>query len=178
VYLLAASGEPDDDMRERRGLLAAALWCLAPTVGLFAFTLDAVIALLVAWTLVCFSRRLGGASPWWMVAAGAVLGVASFVSFGALAVWGFLFFALALAFGARSLLTTPQFVLTDVLSRRRPMVHRPFSDMIWLLLGFATVWLLLKLALPMQLMQIYDRAMQGASRRHADIAQPLGLGLA
>jgi folate-binding protein YgfZ len=160
VYLLAASGESDLQLRERRGLLAAAWWCLAPTVGLFAFTLDAVIACLVAWTLVFFARRLSGDSAWWMVAAGALLAVASFVSFGALAVWGLLFFALALAFGARSLITTPHFVLTDVLSRRRPTVHRPFSDVAWLLLGFGGVWLLLNIALPMQPLQIYDRAMQ------------------
>ena len=49
VYGLAALG--GGDHAEKRGLIAAALWILAPTTNLFAFTLDALVACGAAWTL-------------------------------------------------------------------------------------------------------------------------------
>ena len=49
VYGLAALG--GGAHAERRGLVAAALWILAPTTNLFAFTLDALVACGAAWTL-------------------------------------------------------------------------------------------------------------------------------
>ena len=49
VYGMAALGGGDN--AEKRGLLAAALWILAPTTNLFAFTLDALVACGAAWTL-------------------------------------------------------------------------------------------------------------------------------
>ena len=49
VYGLAALG--GGEQAEKRGLLAAALWILAPTTNLFAFTLDALVACGAAWTL-------------------------------------------------------------------------------------------------------------------------------
>ncbi len=49
VYGLAALGGGEN--AEKRGLLAAALWVLAPTTNLFAFTLDALVACGAVWTL-------------------------------------------------------------------------------------------------------------------------------
>ena len=49
VYGLAALG--GGAQAEKRGLLAAALWILAPATNLFAFTLDALVACGAAWTL-------------------------------------------------------------------------------------------------------------------------------
>ena len=166
----------EERARESRGLLGAALFALAPTTVLFAFTLDALMACLIAWALVLVSRRVtSGAkakigSAFWC---GALLGLASFVSFGALAVWGLLVFAFAIGFGWRSFLTTPQFVVTDLLNRRKPSVHRPISDLALILLGFVALWLVFSLLFPMQPRAIYERAMQAhhaatlTSRSHA-----------
>ena len=49
VYGLAALGGGAN--AEKRGLIATALWILAPTTNLFAFTLDALVACGAAWTL-------------------------------------------------------------------------------------------------------------------------------
>ena len=49
VYGLAALGAGEN--AEKRGLIAAALWILAPTTNLFAFTLDALVACGAAWAL-------------------------------------------------------------------------------------------------------------------------------
>ena len=49
IYGLAALGGGEE--AERRGLLAVAFWVLAPTTNLFAFTLDALVALGAVWTL-------------------------------------------------------------------------------------------------------------------------------
>ncbi len=49
VYGLGALGGGEN--AEKCGLIAAALWVLAPTTNLFAFTLDALVACGAAWTL-------------------------------------------------------------------------------------------------------------------------------
>jgi hypothetical protein len=151
--------DSDTDNGERRGLTAAALFALAPSVGLFAFTLDALIACFAAWTLVLLARRLRGGNSWWMFAVGGALALTSFLSFGALAIWGIVAAALAIQFGAQSLFTVPLLVLGGALARRKPAVHRPVSDLCVALLGFGTVWLLLVLLFPMQPFRIFENAM-------------------
>lgn len=175
VYLLGANPKPETRNprpNEARGLLAAALFALAPAAGLFAFTLDALVACLAAWALVFLARRQAGGAAWWTVAAGAMLALNSFVSFGALALWAVVLLALALQWGARSLLTVPSLVVADLLSRR-PAVHRLVSDIACCVLGFAALWLLLLLIFPMRPLAIFDNAMEAhrqatlQSRSHA-----------
>ena len=100
VYGLAALGGGEN--AERRGLLAAALWILAPTTNLFAFTLDALVACGAAWTLYfaalawkrgeatsresARSVRSQFSADFWWLASGVTLALTSFVSIGALAV--------------------------------------------------------------------------------------------
>ena len=67
---------------ELRGLTAASLFALAPMCGMFAFSLDAVIAAGAAWTLWLLSRGTNRSC----VAAGALLATVSFLSYGALAI--------------------------------------------------------------------------------------------
>ena len=174
-----ALAKVEERARESRGLLGAALFALAPTTVLFAFTLDALMACLIAWSLVLIARRVTSGTTVGICSAivsGVLIGLASFLSFGALAVWGLLVFAFAIGFGWRSFLTTPQLVLTDISSRRKPAVHRPISDLALILLGFVALWLVLSLIFPMQPREIYARAMEAASRRDIDFAQSRGLG--
>ena len=111
VYGLAKSGEnggnaknglPENaengDAGEIRGFFAVGLWILAPTFNLFAFTLDALVAAGTIWTLFLFSRGLQSSqfARIWMIGAGAVLALTSFVSFGALSVGAIVVLTLAL----------------------------------------------------------------------------------
>jgi hypothetical protein len=169
VYLLAGGdgaaqvGTNDTPGRadsEARGLTAAALFAMAPSVGLFAFTLDALIACAAAWALVFLASRLRGGSAWWMFAVGAMLALTSFLSFGVLAVWAIIIVALAIQFGVRSFLTVPVLVIGDALARRKPAVHRPISDLVVAVLGFCTLWLLLVFLFPMQPLKIFENAME------------------
>ena len=76
------------DEREQRGLLAAFLWVLAPTLNLFAFTLDALVAAGITWTLFLAARGLVGSNRnqiFYSIAAGVTLAFTSFLSLGALA---------------------------------------------------------------------------------------------
>jgi len=57
----ASNSEPSLRRAQGRGVLAAALWILAPTTGLFAPTLDALVALGAAWTLALAAKYLQGA---------------------------------------------------------------------------------------------------------------------
>lgn len=165
VYHLARGDGANSDganevEKDRRGLLAAAFFALAPTSALFAFSLDALIAFLVAWSLVFWSARQRNGNRAAALASGAILGLATWISFGALAVWGVLLFALALCWGARSLVTTPILVMSDLLARRKPAVHRPFSDFALLLSGFALMWALILVAFPTPIGEVYTRAME------------------
>ena len=116
VYGLAALGGGADS--EKRGLLAAGLWIVAPTTNLFAFTLDALVACGAVWTLyfaaLAWHRASVESTPatsnsangWWL-ASGAALALTTFLSIGALAVGAILVVALALyrpRGGARALL--------------------------------------------------------------------------
>jgi len=70
---------------EARGLFACALWILAPTVNLYAFSLDALVACGAAWTLFFAARALGTGKARWAILAGLALALTSMLSFGALA---------------------------------------------------------------------------------------------
>jgi len=74
-----------DSSNEARGLLACALWILAPTVNLYAFSLDALVACGAAWTLFFAARALGTGKRRWAIATGLALALTSMLSFGALA---------------------------------------------------------------------------------------------
>ena len=160
VYKLARGDTSDETEADRRGLFAATLFALAPTSALFAFTLDAPMAFLVAWSLVFWSARQRTGNRVAAVACGAILGLASWISFGALAVWGLIILAIALCWGARSLVTTPILVISDLAARRKPAVHRPASDFAFILLGFALFWTAILLLLPTPIVEIYTRAME------------------
>ena len=84
IYGLAAVGAGAD--AERRGLVAVALWVLAPSANLFAFTLDAVVALGAVWTLYFAALAWTQSRPLWWIAAGVMLALTTFVSLGAVAV--------------------------------------------------------------------------------------------
>ncbi len=127
VYGLAALGGGEN--AEKRGLIAAALWILAPTTNLFAFTLDALVACGAAWTL--YLAALGwnrmtqsseagltnskSANFYW-IASGITLALTTFLSIGAFAVGAILIIAITIyrpRGGARVLaLSVGAFVLT------------------------------------------------------------------
>jgi hypothetical protein len=99
VYGLASLGT-EGDTAEARGLFAVALWILAPTVNLFAFTLDALIASATVWTLFFAAKSLVSSTPkaarGWMLASGVLLALTCFLSIGALAVGLILLLAVVL----------------------------------------------------------------------------------
>jgi hypothetical protein len=147
IYLIAASQSisTHDDEQSRqsaeiRGLIAAALWALAPAVSLFAFTLDGVIASGAAWTLafLALSRRDGRA--FWMIAAGAMLALSSYISFGVLAA------------GVT--------VVIAVLALRRKEPWALVRDVVLFLLGFFVVWLAIVATLPMSPVAVFSQAME------------------
>lgn len=74
--------DPRRNLADIGGLTAAALFALAPMPGLFAFSLDAVIAAGAAWTLWLLAR---GTTRGYL-GAGALLAVVTFLSYGALAI--------------------------------------------------------------------------------------------
>ncbi len=85
-----AKNDLTTDAAEKRGLFAVALWVLAPAVNLFAFTLDAPIAVGSLWTLFLVARAIENPDAkrarLAMIGAGILLALTSFLSFGALAV--------------------------------------------------------------------------------------------
>lgn len=156
IYMLATSGhqstlngdsdststDESDWTRDRtslRGLTAAALWALAPTVGLFAHTLDVVVACGAAWSLALAAKYFERAQWRWMSAAGVVWGLTCWLSFGALVIG-------------------PLVVLWALFQRGigwRVLLH----DIAFLSLGFLSVWLLLCVLFPMQPILIFRQAM-------------------
>ena len=157
IYDLAAEsgarGTPESAPQETRGLGAAAFFALAPSVTLFAWTLDIVLACLSAWSLVFLMRRLRGGKVSWLFACGALLGITTFVSFGALA----LFFALA------ALLFLDAFFKSrdeSHASTRAPLWKNAARDFALITLSFFATWIALSLIFPMNAAAIYARAMQ------------------
>jgi hypothetical protein len=143
VYWLGTSGSAEySGAGEARGLLCAALFVLAPTVQLFNFSVDALITCGAVWTLACVARRMGGGKSWWLVPAGVLLTLTSFLSFGALAIGVIAAFALMLHGRAAGLPLRPLIV-----------------DLILLAAGFFVTWLLLTVVLAMQPVAIFRNAM-------------------
>jgi hypothetical protein len=146
IYWIASGHPLRETSNEARGLFAAALFAFAPAVGLFAFTLDALIACGAAWTLAFVAKaiavRHSHGSRLWLVGAGIVMGLTSFLSIGALAV--------AAIVGAAILLAAwhePNRV-------RNMVVGFTFFGV-----GFIFAWLLLMLIFPMQPLAIFQHAM-------------------
>jgi hypothetical protein len=139
VFGLAKSGQSGDEA-EKRGLFAVALWVLAPSVNLFAFTLDAPIAAGSIWTLFLFARALDNAAlkraRLASIGAGMMLALISFLSFGALSVGAILVFVL-------------------VFYRREMLVTRGAE----LLLAFVGTWLFLSLVFAFNPLQVFFNAM-------------------
>lgn len=88
VYGVAALGGGAD--AEKRGLLAAGLWILAPTTNLFAFTLDALVACGAVWALyfaaLAWNRESAKSANFYWFASGVTLALTTFLSIGAFAV--------------------------------------------------------------------------------------------
>jgi hypothetical protein len=143
LFLLGSSCAPFEQRRAQgRGLLAAGLWVLAPTVGLFALTLDALVALGAAWTLALvagYLRAAGGGSDGsqaarkYLLGAGAVLALTGFVSFGALTV--------------------------GVVAALWLVSERRWRGLLWLAAGAGAMQCLILLAFPHALPTVFAQAM-------------------
>jgi hypothetical protein len=112
------------------------LFVLAPTLNLFTFTLDALIAAGVIWSLWCAARTLNGGSRCWLIASGVLMGLTVFVSIGALAS----ILIIALAF---------------FLKRKGTLLQ----DGAFWLAGFVGIWLLIWIVLPFQPIAVFRNAM-------------------
>lgn len=137
VYGLAAMGAKDEAQGDTRGLIAASLFVLAPTLNLFTFTLDALIAGGVIWSLWCAARTLNGGSRHWLIASGVLMGLTVFVSIGALA--SVLIIAIAC-----------------FLKRRNTLLQ---DAGLWLA-GFLGIWLVICLAFPFPPVAVIRNAMR------------------
>lgn len=177
VYLLGAGTRKDSDESEQtndanandanrveaRGLMAAALFVLAPSVGLFAFTLDALICCLAAWTVVLAARRLNGGGAWNMIVSGVLMALNSFLSFGALAIGAVVVLAFAVHFGVPMLNRRDAKSVSSgsaEIVRRPSTMPRPIFDLVCCALGFFAAWLVMCALLPMQPFAIFTNAMQ------------------
>ncbi len=140
VYGLATSGQSGDEA-EKRGLFAVALWVLAPAVNLFAFSLDAPIAMGSVWTLFLCARALENPDPkrarLSMLGAGVLLALTSFLSFGTLAIGAILVWVL-------------------IFHRREMLKTRGLE----LVLAFAGTWLFLSLVFNFNPLEVFFNAMQ------------------
>lgn len=143
VYWLASLGEENLPLRCARGMTAAALFAIAPAVGLFTFTIDALIAAGIVWALVFLALGLERQKYFWTVLSGALAGLMCFISFGALAVLA---------------------IMGIVLCWRRQKIALHVAAVI---AGFAVVFLVLQLLFPMQLPLIFKQAM--AAHRYATL---------
>jgi hypothetical protein len=164
LYGLVAHNTSDDPeaiaVAEARGLIAAALWVLAPTTGLFAFTLDAVIACGAAWVLWSAAKYFQGGNRGWMIGAGIVLAFTCFLSLGALTVGAIIAFWAAL-------LRAPHKQWRQLL-----------FDTVWIGSGFFVAWLVILIVFPMQLPLIIGQGL--AAHRMATLTSrtsPAWLGL-
>jgi hypothetical protein len=143
VYWLGAMGEEELALRRARGMTAAALFAIAPAVGLFTFTIDALIAAGVLWALVFLTLGVRRQKYFWLILSGALSALMCFISFGALAV----------------------LVISGiVLFWQKQKIPARFAS---LAVGFAAVIIVLQLLFPMQLPLIFKQAM--ASHRFATL---------
>jgi len=86
LFGLASLGAPNEQEGDIRGLVAVALFVLAPTLNLFVFTLDGLIAALVVWTLYGVARALQSESARWWVFSGVVFGLTAFLTVGVMVI--------------------------------------------------------------------------------------------
>lgn len=147
VFLLATIGQTDLRLRRTRGLLAAALFAIAPALGLFTFTIDALIAAGVLWALAFLALGLrensGRQKYFWLAASGLVGAFSSFISFGALAAAA---------------------IIGIVLLWQRQHFWARLGAVVG---GFVVGWLLLIVLFPMNLPAIFTQAM--AAHRFATL---------
>lgn len=138
IYFVASLGRDGStpDANEARGMIASTLFALAPIVSLFAFTLDALIACGAAWTMAFIALRLRGGKIGWLLASGMVMGLTSFVSFGALAIG--VIAVIALLFAKR---------------------QNAVKESLIFVAGFLLMWLVLTLAFPSNPLAIFSNAM-------------------
>lgn len=141
IYWVASGAPLTHTANEARGLFAAALFAFVPTVGLYAFTLDALIACGAVWTLAMVSHAISSRKMLWLLPGGIVMGLTSFLSIGALATGAII--GLALAFGA-----WPQ-------EKRATLLVRQLAFFAG---GFVLAWLVLLLVFPMQPLAIFQNA--------------------
>lgn len=141
IYWIASGTPLKHTPNEARGLFAAALFAFVPTVGLYAFTLDALIACGATWTLALTAHALSSQKNHWLLLGGVVMGLTSFLSIGALATGAII--GLALGFAAWPRENRSTFFLR----------HAAFFGA-----GFALAWLLLLLIFPMQPLAIFQNA--------------------
>ena len=159
IYWIASGHPLQNTPNEARGLFAAALFAFAPTVGLFAFTLDALIACGAAWTLALIAKaivvRHESGSRLWLIGAGIVLGFTTFLSIGALATGAIVVFAMAFS------------------ARREAYPLRDFATGVCFFgFGFVAAGILLMLIFPMQPFAIFHNAM--AAHRSATLVHRTG----
>ncbi len=142
IYWFASGTPLANSQSEARGLFAAALFAFVPTVGLYAFTLDALIACGATWTLAFVSHAISSQNNRWLLPAGIVMGLTSFISIGALATGAIV--VLALGFAAWP-------------HQEKRIVY--FSHYLAFFgAGFLAAWLLLLLIFPMQPIAIFLNA--------------------
>ena len=91
ITAVAAGGLARDELGERGGRWALALWCLSPGVVLYlATSADAVFAAVLAGAVLAAHRGLVRRSAGWTVAGGALLWAASMLTFSAVLLLAFL----------------------------------------------------------------------------------------
>ncbi len=159
IYWIASGHPLQNTPNEARGLLAAALFAFAPAVGMFAFTLDALIACGAAWTLAFVAKAIASrhenGSRLWLIGAGIVLGLTSFLSIGALATGAIVVFAMLFS------------------ARRETNSARDFATGLFFFgVGFVAAWLMLLALFPMQPLAIFENAM--AAHRNATLVHRTG----
>ncbi len=141
IYWIASGAPLANPPNESRGLLAAALFAFVPMVGLYAFTLDALVACGAVWTLAFVAHAISCKKDLWLLLAGLVMGLTSFISIGALAIGAIVIFVLG--FDA-----WPQ-------KNRLVLLVRQIS---YFGGGFLWAWLILLLIFPMQPLEIFQNA--------------------
>lgn len=141
IYWIASGSPLAHSPNEARGLLAAGLFAFVPTVGLYAFTLDALVACGAVWTLAFVAHALITKKEFWLWLAGIVMGLTCFISIGALSTG----VIVALALGFRVWGEEKRFALL--------LRYLAFFGS-----GFLWAWLVLMVLFPMQPLAIFQNA--------------------
>lgn len=145
VYVIAAVGPNENGQAEARGLVAALLFALAPSIAIFAFTLDMLIACGAAWSFAFAMRYWERGQAKWLILAGIILALTSFLSFGALATGVIVALGTALwSFSRRG---------------DGSFVQKLARSLLLYGAGFALAWLALIVLFPMQPLPVFLNAM-------------------